>query len=73
MTAWLFSEISLKVHAIFLRRQRDQQHLHENRSECLKLAGDIERHLVRLAIKIVYGSDSKNELQLCMPLSLVIS
>lgn len=72
MTAWLFSEISLKVHVIFLRRQRDQQHLHENRSECFKLAGDVERHLVRLALKIVYGSDSKNALQLCMSLSLVI-
>lgn len=28
MTAWLFSDISLKVHVIFMRRQRNQQHLH---------------------------------------------
>lgn len=43
MTDWLFWQISLKVRVIFLRGQRDQQHLHENRSECLELVGDVER------------------------------
>lgn len=56
-----------------MRRQRDQQHLHENGPDYLKMAGDAERHLRRLALKIVYGSDSENELKLCIPLSLVIS
>lgn len=43
MTDWLFWQISLKVRVIFLRGQRDQQRLHENRSECLELVGDVER------------------------------